>query len=155
MSRNLSKSKRRIWVVWNYAGVIVFIVLVLLGEYTRWVAALSVAAALSFVFIVVSFAFLYIRTGLWKLTHAKTENLDEREIQITHQSIRQSYKIFSLSSLVILFFIFLSVRYSFFTLTPQGHYSFGLMILMFLNYLVNTLPAAVIAWTEQEVLIRS
>jgi hypothetical protein len=155
MSRNLSISKRRIWVVLNYASVLVFIVLVLLGEYTRWVVALSVASALLFVLIVVSFVFLFIRTGLWKLTHAKTENLDEREIQITHQSIRHSYTIFSLISLVILFFIFLSVRYSFFTLTPEGHFSFGLMMLIFLNYLVNTLPAAVIAWTELEVLIPS
>jgi hypothetical protein len=155
MSRNLSISKRRIWVVLNYASVLVFIVLVLLGEYTRWVVALSVAAPLLFVLIVVSFVFLFIRTGLWKLTHAKTENLDEREIQITHQSIRHSYTIFSLISLVILFFIFLSVRYSFITLTPEGHFSFGLMMLTFLNYLVNTLPAAVIAWTEPEVLIPS
>lgn len=155
MSRNLSISKRRIWVILNYTSVLVFIVLILLGEYTRWVFGLSVVAALSFVLIVVSFVFLFIRTGLWKLTHAKTENLDEREIQITHQSIRHSYTIFSTISLVILFFIFLSVRYSFFTLTPEGHYSFGLMILMFLNYLINTLPAAVIAWTEPEVLIPS
>ena len=155
MSRNLSISKRRIWVILNYASVLVFIVLVLLGEYTRWVVALSVVVVLLFVFIVVSFVFLFIRTGLWKLTHAKTENLDEREIQITHQSIRHSYTIFSLTSLVILFFIFLSVRYSFFTLTAEGHFSFGLMMLTLLNYLVNTLPAAVIAWTEPEVLIPS
>jgi len=155
MSRILSKSKRRFWVVFNYSSVSVFIVLVLLGEYTSWNVALSVAAILSFILIVVSFVFLYIRTDLWRLTHTKTENLDEREIQITHQSLRLSYTIFSLISLVILFFIVLSVRYSFFTLTPRGHYSFGLIILMLLNYLVSTLPAAVIAWTEPEVLIMS
>jgi ABC-type Fe3+ transport system permease subunit len=151
MNHLLSKSKRRFLVVFNFSSVIVFIALVLFGEYTSWDVVLTVAAILSFILIVLSFVFLYIRTGLWKLTHTKTESLDEREIQLTHQSLRQSYKIFSLISLVILFFIVISVRYSFFTLTHRGHYSFGLIILMFLNYLVNTLPAAVIAWTEPEV----
>ena len=153
MSRILSKATRRVWVVLNYVCVVVFIVLFLLGEYMRWDTALAITTILSFIFIVISFVFLYIRTGLWKLTHTKAENLDEREIQISHQSLRQSYTIFSLISLVILFFIVLSVRYSFFTLTPRGHYSFGLIILMLLNYLVSTLPAAVLAWTEPEVLI--
>jgi hypothetical protein len=36
-------------------------------------------------------------------------------------------------------------------LTHQGHYSFGLMILMFLNYVLSVLPASIIAWTEQRV----
>ncbi len=155
MSRILSKSKRRFLVVFNYSGVSAFIVLFLLGEYTRWNAALTITAILSFILVVISFIFLFVWTGLWRLAHTKTENLDEREIQITHQSLRHSYTLFSLISLIILFFIVLSVRFSFFTLTPRGHYSFGLIILMLLNYLVSTLPAAVIAWTEPEVLIGS
>lgn len=67
MSRILSKAKRRFWVVFNYASVCVFIVLFLLGEYTSWDAALTIATILSFILIVISFIFLFVRTGLWKL----------------------------------------------------------------------------------------
>ena len=109
---------------------------------------LAILSIVSLISATVSFVFLHVKTGLWRLTHASTDELDEREIQVTHQSLRRSYVIFSIVSMFTLFFIFFTVRYSFFTLTHRGHYSFGLVILMLLNYLINTLPASIIAWTE-------
>ena len=45
---------------------------------------------------------LHIRTGLWRLVHAKVEKLDEREIQQNLESLRYSYVIFAISSLLII-----------------------------------------------------
>lgn len=52
-------------------------------------------------------------------------------------------------SLVLVTAMTLSVRFSLFTLTHRGHYSFGLMALILLNYLVHVLPASIIAWRER------
>jgi len=72
---------------------------------------------------------------------------------LTHESFRHSYFVFSLISLAFIAFMVLTVRFSFFTLTHRGHYSSGLAIIVCLNYLVNVLPASIIAWKEGEVLI--
>ena len=62
--------------------------------------------------------------------------------------------IFTGFSLSLIAFMVLSVRFSFITLTHRGHYSFGLIVLILLQYLVHTLPASIIAWTEKEVILR-
>ncbi len=97
--------------------------------------------------------YIHIRTKLWRLAHSNIENLDEREIQVTHNSLRHSYSIVSIISLIVIAFITLSVPFSFFTLTHRGHYSFGLIVLIMLNYVTHKLPASIIAWSEKEVLV--
>ncbi|MBN1939292.1 MAG: hypothetical protein JW843_06890, partial [Candidatus Aminicenantes bacterium] len=95
-----------------------------------------------------SFYYLHVRSGLWRLTHGKTEVLDEREVQLTREAFRRSYSVLTMTTLCLVFFIFLTVRFSFLTLTHRGDYSLGLIVTMALNYLFNTLPASLIAWHE-------
>lgn len=151
MGKNMSRNKRRIFVVLNFFFMIFFIVFFIRGEYTSWNLGLIMVVSISFLIFIFSIVILYGRTNLWKLTHTKTDELDEREIYITHQAFRKSYEIFGVLSLILLFFIFFTVRYSFFTLTPRGHYSLGLILLMALNYLFNIIPAAILAWTEKDI----
>ena len=154
MNRVISRSTRRIGVTVNYASLAMFTILFLIGEYGYWSTALMFAASISAIVLITSFLHLHIRTRLWHLVHANTEELDEREVQVSHDSFRRSYTIFSIVSLIVIIFITLSVRFSFFTLTHRGHYSFGLIMLLALNYLIHTLPASIIAWSEKEVLVR-
>ena len=148
MTQAFSKKSRQSGVLFNYIIVIMFLILFCLGEYRQWNPWLIVGTILLFLAAILSYIHVYIRTGLWKMTRSKSEDLDEREIAIVHDAYRHAYNIFTVACLVLLFFVFLTVRYSFFTLTSRGHYSFGLILLIFLNYLVNTLPVTIVAWRE-------
>ena len=151
MSKSISRKKRRILVILNFCFMTFFVVFFLRGEYSSWSLWLIIAVSLSFLIFFISIVILYGRTNLWKLTHSDTDDLDEREIYITHQAFRKSYQIFGVLSLILLFFIFFTVRYSFLMLTPRGHYSLGLILLMALNYLFNIIPAAILAWTQKAI----
>jgi len=138
----MSKSARRIWTVVSYAGILALLgMFYQIEHYSRHPVYLT-GTALSLVVILVSLYYLHIRTGLWKLVHAKTENLDEREMQIVHNAVRQSYAIFGVICLAV---IFVSV------FTYRGDTSFGILLLWGLIYLAHTLPSAVIAWTQDRV----
>jgi len=151
MNRMLSKPARRFGVIVNYLSVLLLAVLFCWGEYTHWSVPLAVVAILAVVCVAVSFYCTLITTDLWRLTHTNAQDLDEREIQVTHTSLRHSYMIFSSVCLAIIAFMIVSVRFSFFTLTHRGHYSFGLIVLICLQYLVQTLPASILAWREKKV----
>jgi len=141
-------------VIVNYSSAALFIAIFLVGEYTVWNTVLVVLAVLTLLSIAISFYLTLVRTNLRRLTQANAAQLDEREIQLTHDSLRRSYAIFTGVSLAIIAFMLISVRFSFLTLTHRGNYSFGLIALIGLQYLVQTLPASIIAWTEKEVLVR-
>jgi hypothetical protein len=154
MSKLLSKPARRFGVIVNYSSAILFAMVFCFGEYAHWSAPLALVAVLAVFSVAISSYLTLIRAGLWRLTHTSVEKLDEREIQVTHTSLRHSYTIFTGFSLALIAFMVLSVRFSFITLTHRGHYSFGLIVLILLQYLVHTLPASIIAWTEKEVFLR-
>lgn len=151
MTREFSMSSRRLGVTINFLCVVLFVIFFSIGEYGKWNPFLIGCSVVLFLASVFSYIPIYIKTGIWKVARSKSAVLDEREIKLVHDAYRRSYDLFTVICLVIVFFIFLTVRYSFFTLTPRGHYSFGLIILLFLNYLLNTLPPAIIAWTEPRV----
>jgi hypothetical protein len=138
----------------HYSAAILFSVIFCIGEYGQWNVPLGVVAGLALSSLAISFYWTLIRTGLLRLTRASAKKLDEREIQITHRSLRHSYAIFSVFSLALIGCMVISVRFSWFNLTHRGHYSFGLIVLIFLQYLVQTLPASIIAWTEERVVLR-
>jgi hypothetical protein len=85
------------------------------------------------------------------LTRSKAQQLDEREINVVYDSYRRAYRIFTVVSVGLVAVITFSVRFSFFTLTHRGHYSFGLLVILLLNYLINTLPASIVAWKEPRI----
>ena len=147
----MSESAQRHLVVVNYLSLIAFVCVFCIAEYGSWNVFLMTGSVLMFLLLSLTFYWLHIRTGLWKLTHSRVDDLDEREIQITHESYRNSYAILTVLTLCLVFFMVLTVRFSFFTLTHRGHYSFGLVAVMSLNYLFNTLPASLIAWRERQV----
>jgi hypothetical protein len=147
----LTLARRRAGVVIHYLCLLLFAITFCLGEYWRWNTYVVLIAVAFLIQMALSFHFTLIRTGFWRLTHTGIEMLDEREIQLTHSAMRRSYAIFSALSLAIIVFMTLSVRFSFFTLTHRGHYSFGLIVVICLLYLIQTLPGSIIAWKERSI----
>ena len=138
----MSMVNRRIWVLINY----LCLVLLLLSFYFSKVIGLTVViiAGLAFAGVIgiISFVVIHIKTGLWRLTHSKSDKLDERQILITHEALRYSYGIFAVISLAVLLMLALL----------EGKYN-ATMIVIFagLLYLAHTLPSSILAWTEKEV----
>jgi hypothetical protein len=122
-----------------------------IGEYRQWTLSLGAVSLLALLSLAISFYFTHVSTGLWVLTHTKIGNLDEREIQVTHTSLRYAYAIFGLLALVAITLLFLPMRFSFLTLTPGGYPSLALTAYVATIYLKETLPASVIAWSEPRV----
>ena len=153
MEKTISRVNRRNGVLLNYASLAASAALFCTGEYGGWGAGLVVAALASLAVLVATFYATFVRTRLWRLTHTKTANLDERELHVTHESLRFSYAIFTAVSLVLVTVLHFAVRFSVDLLTFRGHNSVGLAMLIFLYYLSRTMPAAVIAWREKAIII--
>ena len=149
MSGTKSTAARRAGVAANYTSLAIAGVVFATGEYGTWNPTLAIILAASLLLVGATFFLAYVRTGLWTLTHAKTSQLDERELQLTHESFRSSYLIFTVVSLSLVLLMTIGVRFSLFALTHRGHYSFGLMVMFCLNYMVNVLPASILAWSER------
>jgi hypothetical protein len=93
--------------------------------------------------LVLSFLHVIWRTGLWKLTHAKVENLDERQVMVTREALRYSYVIFVPCSLLLMFAAVVA--------TDFGWRIFDVVLPAGLLYLSHILPAIILAWREKVV----
>jgi hypothetical protein len=117
------------------------IILYRLGHFKGWSVLIVVSLIVVFITLQFSFSRLHKKTGLWKLVHTSVKELDEREIQITHEALRYSYSIFVITCLLIIF-IFSILEIDLIIDVISG---------VTLLYLAHTLPASVIAWAEREV----
>lgn len=144
------RSRRR-GVVINYFSLAGLAAVFCVAEYRYWNGYFIASSLLLLIAGIASLYSTYIRTGLWRLSHISAGNLDERELGLMHEAFRHSFAAISAISLLAVAFITLSVRFSFLTLTHRGHYSFGLAMMVLLNYLVHILPASIIAWREKHI----
>jgi len=82
---------------------------------------------------------VHVRTGLWKMTHAQNDTLDEREIMVSRSAIQSAYSIFTVVSLCCLLLeaVFGGIVNS--------------VLVAALIYYAHTLPSTIIAWREAEV----
>ena len=142
MAVQTSKSTRRLLIAINYLCVVLLLVLYAAGKYLGWNLPVVIALAAVAVILLVSFVLAHIKTRLWRLAHAKAESLDERQIQVTHESLRHSYSIFTVISLLTLLII---------AVLSGGDDSMLILIFAGLLYLAHTLPSSIIAWKEREV----
>ncbi len=142
MKRKLSQSKRRFTVIINYLSLLLALALFYFGKQQGWSGLVTGAEIMILAIALISFIYLHIGTGLWSLVHAKAERLDEREIQITRDSLHHAYGIFAVLALVVVFLNALSIG---------GGESFDMLIFASLLYTAHTLPSSIIAWKEREV----
>ncbi len=143
----MARSKRRRMVLFNYLCLIVlnvaFYFVFRNSGASHIVDALGIIAL---ILVGVTFIGLHMKSGLWTLTHTKSDRLDERELQITHKALCKSYSWFSVICLVIL--LANAVLYRF---IHGLEFIITVPLVVSLIYLAHTLPGSILAWTETEV----
>jgi hypothetical protein len=128
--------------VFNYLCVGIVAALVDIGRATGLdMRLLLVGVGVTLTVGTVTFVNLYWKTRLWQLSHASFERLDERQVQVFYESLRHSYAILAVVCLVVLY-----------TSAVAGKGPIPILIAAAILYLAHTLPAAILAWTEKEVL---
>jgi hypothetical protein len=140
------RSRRRMGVLFNYAMLVLLLICFYVAEIIGWNIVLAAGSALSLAAVILSFIKVHIKTRLWHLGHARTDDLDERQVQITHESLRYSYIFFTIIALTVFLVADVYRQFSIvaaeITMTP---------IIAGLIYLAHTLPSSILAWTEREV----
>ena len=139
-----SQSKRRGYVALNLASLVILELAYygwIIGGVHNPVAVGLVVVCL--IGLVLSFLHVIWRTGLWRLTHAKVENLDERQIIVTREALRYSYVIFVPCSLLLMFAAAVAANH--------GWRIFDAMLPAGLLYFSHILPALILAWREKVV----
>ena len=104
------------------------------------------AGLLAFVLVIVTFVRVHLKSGLWKLTHAAADRLDERELQVTHNALGKAYGGFTVVCLTLLL-----VHAVLFRLGPGPDFEITVPLAVSLIYLAHTLPGAILGWTQKEV----
>jgi len=146
MDAVISQSKRKMWVILNYASLVLVIVMFYWADQTDLTAPVAIAGLASLILLIASFIVVYARTGLWKFVHTKVEKLDERQMLVTYESLRHSYGLFAIVCLLVFLLAELIVH------EFGGGYKLALMpVIAALIYLAHVLPASVLAWTEREI----
>jgi uncharacterized integral membrane protein len=145
MARTVKQETLRRNVLVNFGALVGVVALFLVGEYGGWHPLLAGATLAVAALFAVTFSAAYVRSGLWRLVHTSCTRLDEREVQWTHEALRRAYRIVGVLTLVVLAVLSLLIRFSVDLLTFRGHFSLGLALMITLSYLVNTLPAALLA----------
>ena len=145
MKQRISRTGRRIWITLNYLSIILLLCSFYRGKIMGWKSLIIGGVILSLIVAVISFIQVQIRARLWKLIHLRNENLDEREIQVTRESLSISYSVFTIICLLILMAIFL------FPDAMKAAEVLGMLLVGCLIYFAHTLPSSVIGWKEKEV----
>jgi hypothetical protein len=147
MADKAARGGRRAWMLVNYLCLFIMnVCFYFVAQNEDMTHAVDALGILAFVGVVFTFRKVHWKTGLWKLTHAKTETLDERQVQVTHIALGRSYAWFSVICLAIILFHAIVYR-----LLPGVNFIITIPLAGSLIYLAHTLPGSVLAWTEAEV----
>ena len=135
---NKTKHNSRLSVLLNYFSIIVILALfyiVRLGILKTIFIAFEVIPLIA---AILSFRHAFVKTGIWKMTHASFKKLDEREVQVVFRATSISYSLFAIAILVIIYIFILS-----------GLGQIDAVLAASLLYFAHILPASMIAWNEK------
>ncbi len=135
--KSMSKQSRKLWIIVNYLSIIFILGFYYAGKYYDWSTLLLVGEVVSIILLIISFVAGYIKTHLWKMSHTSSKNLDERQLQVMLVSLKNSYSIFSIVTIIIIYG---------FAVVEKG--PIDVVIAVCLLYLAHTLPAAITGWKE-------
>lgn len=143
MTREISRTQRRLLVAVNYLSLVALVFMVHVGRARGWSASIIVAGVLPTAGVLIAtFVGVFWRTGLWHLSHAPFEKIDEREAQVMYEALRRSYAVFAVVCVIVLLVN---------AVAEMGHVP--ILVAAGLLYLAHTLPAAATAWSEKQVLV--
>ncbi len=147
MTHPKTQSKRRNLVVVNYLSLVVMNVCFTYVFQQRDASHIVDAVGISAFFLVIAtFIPTHVKSGLWKLTHADAAVLDERELQLTHNTLGRAYAGFTVICLAIIM-----THAVLFRLVSSLDFLITIPLATSLIYLAHTLPGTILAWTELEV----
>ncbi len=126
----------------NCLCIVLFLVFFNIGQSAGWSPGIVAGTLLALCAVIGTFIISQVKTRLWKFVHIRIDDLDERQVQVRFGSLRRSYAIFTVISLALLLYI-----------AVYGVRPGSMLILIFISllYLAHSLPAFIIAWTENEV----
>ena len=134
----MSMQTRRFWVIINYLSIIFLLSFFYTGKYFNWTVLVLIGEAASLLLFIVSFIKGFINTKLWRMSHTSSKNLDERQLQVLLNSLKYSYSIFTIITLIIIY------GFAVAELGPIDVVLAGCLL-----YMAHTLPAAIIGWNEK------
>ena len=134
------KKKNTTAVVINYVSLLLMLIIFYAVQWLGLNKIFIIVEIIPLIAIIISFNFAFNRSGLWKLVHRSQKKLDERELQIVHTAIRYSYSIFVIISLALILLFAVA----------EGR-PIDMLLATSLIYLAHTLPAAVIAFSGEEI----
>ena len=135
MKKSISTNNLKATVIINATSILAIVVLfefLKIAESKILLAGLEVLLVLA---AVITFYKAYWKTGLWRLSHKKTEKLDEREMQLISDSLRVSYSVFTIVTLLIIYA---------FAVIEKG--PIDVVIAAGLLYFAHILPSAIMGW---------
>jgi len=136
MEKSNSANRIKLVIVFNAMSILAIVILFELLKFTEnkiWLAGLEFLLVIT---ALITFYNAYWQTGLWRLSHTKTEKLDEREIQLVSDSLRVSYSVFTIVTILIIYA---------FAVIEKG--PIDVVIAAGLLYFAHILPTALLGWT--------
>lgn len=139
MELNKSIKSRRVGVILNFLLLALIIFQNELIRFDLLPQNYKYLKIILIVFILITHFSFFGKTGLWKFTHKRKNDLDERELELSNQALRFSYSVFAV--LIISFlYIFNWLNFKV-TMIEIGSFL----------YLAHVLPAYYISWTEKSI----
>ena len=135
MEKSTSKNRIKTMIIFNAISILTIVILFEFLKYAEnkfWLAGLEI---LMLIAAFITFYYTYLQSGLWKMTHKKMEKLDEREIQLISDSLRVSYSLFTITTILIIYA---------FALIEKG--PIDVVIAVGLLYFAHILPSAILGW---------
>ena len=146
MFSDLSKRSRRMLIISNYLSLIIMEILYYFALIRSNLPHFFDFIGIFMLIITgVTFVYVYVKTGLWKLTHSKTDKLDERQIELTHRALSKSYALFAVLCLSIMM-----IHATLYRLLPENFFIITMPLVAGLIYCSHILPASIIAWGDEK-----
>ena len=135
---NKIKHSCRFSVLLNYFNIIVILALFYIVRMWLLKTVFIAFEIIPLIIVVLSFRYAFVKTDIWKMTHASYKKLDEREVQVVFKATSISYSLFAIATLVVIYIFILS-----------GLGQIDAVLAVSLLYVAHILPASVIAWNEK------
>jgi hypothetical protein len=140
MELKTSKSNRRIGITINFICLILIVLIYELLKSGILIQKYLLLEIAPVALLIITDIMLFGKTKLWKFTHKPYDKLDEREKQLSNQSLRFSYSFFTIFSLALLY-----------TYNLWG-IKINIILIASLIYMAHTLPAYFISWTANKII---
>ncbi|MBN2017316.1 MAG: hypothetical protein JW794_04195 [Candidatus Cloacimonetes bacterium] len=135
---NTQTYRHRFSVILNYLGIILMLIIFYLVKLQVLKAAFLLLEILPLFIIIFSFRNAFIKTGIWKMTHAPGKQLDEREMQVILHATNISYSLFAIVVLIVIYLFLLC-----------GFGQIDAVLAISILYIAHILPASILLWNER------